>query len=287
MRNALTVRCLSIFMLVSVVAILPSYSVDVTVGLLAGSNDLGEVEEAAYNWADDNYPATILIAGNDGTFKNSSGNAQKLDQFAMLWFFYTETNTLPAAFLEDSTKESILNYVEAGGGLFLSALSLRYVADIGVEEGGVPRRISPLSKGNGQIGVIPTDAAKDHPVYKGFDTNEPVFITIMAQPGFSADFHNLKAAPPSGLVLGTKTLNGGAGAGERPFVEYDVEDGQIITLGHHNGVYTDTKSPESDNLRMLTTNVLNYLGENSAFFAVDPDGKLATTWGNIKSRNSK
>lgn len=284
MTKSVSFRCLFILMLVTVVATLPAYSVDVTVGLLAGSNDLGEVEEAAYNWAEDNYQATVLIASNDGTFKNSGGNAQNLDQFAMLWFFYTETNTLPAAFLENSTKKSILEYVEAGGGLFLSALSLRYVADIGVEEGGIPRRISPLSKGNGQIGVIPTDDAKKHPVYKGFDTSKPVFITIMAQPGFSADFHNFKAAPPSGLILGTKTLKGGAGAGERPFVEYDVEDGKIITLGHHNGVYTDTKSPESDNLRTLTTNVLNYLGENSAFFAVDPNGKLATTWGNIKFR---
>lgn len=284
MIKSVTVRSFFIFLLFLVVALLPAYSVDVTVGLLAGSNDLGEVEEAAYNWADDNYPTTILVAGNDGTFKNSSGNAQNLDQFAMLWFFYTETNTLPPAFLEDSTKESILAYVEAGGGLFLSALALRYVADIGVEEGGVPRRISPLSKGNGQIGVLPTDDAKDHPVYKGFDTSKHVFITVMAQPGFSADFHNFKAAPPSGLILGTKTLNGGGGGGERPFVEYDVEAGKIITLGHHNGVYTDTKSPESDNLRSLTTNVLNYLGENSAFFAVDPNGKITTTWGNIKSR---
>ena len=283
MTNTITFQGFFIILLFSVVLILPVYSVDVTVGLLAGDNQLGEVEEAAYNWANDNYQAAVLVAGNDGSFKNSSGNAQKLDQFAVLWFFYTETNTLPAPILEDATKKTILDYVEAGGSLFLSALALRYVADIGVEEGGIPRRLSPLSKGNGQIGVIPTNEAKNHPVYKGFDTSEPVFITIMAQPGFSVDFHNFKAAPPSGLILGTKTLNGGGGAGERPFVEYDVDDGKIITLGHHNGVYTDTKSPESDNLRKLTTNVLNYLGENSAFFAVDPNGKLATTWGNLKS----
>lgn len=284
MTNTVLFRNLFIILSLMVVVILPASSVDVTVGLLAGSNDLGEVEEAAYNWANDNYPATILVADNSGTFKTNGGGTKKLDQYAVLWLFYTETNQLPAPLLADATKNAILDYVEAGGGLFLSALALRYVADIGVEEGGVPRRISPLSKGNGQIGVIPTDDAKDHPVYNGFDTNKPVFITIMAQPGFSSDFHNFKAAPPSGLILGTKTLNGGGGAGERPFVEYDVEDGKIITLGHHNGVYTDTKSPESDNLRSLTTNVLNYLGENSAFFAVDPNGKITTTWGNIKSR---
>ena len=37
------------------------------------------------------------------------------------------------------------------------------------------------------------------------------------------------------------------------------------------------------NLRNLTANVLNYLGENSAFFAVEANGKLATTWGDLKA----
>ena len=105
----------------------------------------------------------------------------------------------------------------------------------------------------------------------------------MAEAGFTSDFNSFKANPPAGKILGTKTLNGGKGAGERPFVEYDVGTGKVITLGHHNGVYTDTKSAESDNLRMLTENVLNYLGANSVFLAVDPNGKLATTWGKLKS----
>ena len=283
MAHSVTFRCLFIILLFSAVLILPAHSVDVTVGLLAGSNELGEVEEAAYQWADENFQATILTAENNGTFKNSGGTALKLDQFAVLWLFYTETNKLPDPFLADATKKAILDYIESGGGIFLSALGLRYVVDIGIEDGGNPRVFQPLSKGNGQIGVIPTTDAKDHPVFKGFDTNKPVFITIMQQAGFTADFLSFKANPPAGKILGTKTLKGGKGAGERPFVEYEVVDGKIITLGHHNGVYTDTKSAEGDNLRKLTTNVLNYLAENSAFLAVEPDGKLATTWGNLKS----
>jgi len=263
--------------------VLPAHSVDVTVGLLAGSNELGEVEEAAYTWADDNFQATILIADNNGTFKNNSGTAIKLDQFAVLWLFYTETNTLPEPLLADATKKAILDYVESGGSIFLSALGLRYVVDIGVEEGGNPRVFQPLGKGPPEIGIKPTADAKDHPVFKEFDTNGPIFLTSMAQAGFTADFISFKAEPPGDLILGTKTRGGGAGGGERPFVEYDVEDGKIITLGHHNGVYTDNKSEEGDNLRKLTTNVLNYLAENSAFLAVEPEGKLTTTWGNIKS----
>ncbi len=128
---------------------------------------------------------------------------------------------------------------------------------------------------------MPTDDAKNHPVFKGFDTDGPIFLTSMDQAGFSSDFHNFGATSPGGKILGTKTRGGGAGGGERSFVEYDAKDGKIITLGHHNGVYTDTKSAEGDNLRKLTMNVFNYLAENSAFLAVEPDGKLTTTWGGI------
>ena len=284
MSNRLICRCLFIFLFLSVVAILPAYSVDVTVGLLAGNNDLGEVEEAAYNWADENFQATILVANESGVFKTDGGAAMKLDKYAVLWLFYTETNQLPASFQADSTKKVILNYVESGGSLFLSALGLRYVMDMGVDDGGNARVFQPLGKGPPEIGIKPTDEAKNHPVYEGFDTAKPIFLTSMAQAGFTADFINFKANPPAGKILGTKTRGGGAGGGERPFVEYDVDSGKIITLGHHNGVYTDTKSPESDNLRKLSNNVLNYLGENSAFFAIDPNGKLTTTWGIIKSR---
>ena len=283
MAHSITFRCLFIALLFVAVVILPAHSIDVTVGLLAGSNELGEVEEAAYQWADDNFQATILTAGNNGSFKNSSGTTLNLDQFAVLWLFYTETNTLPEPFLADATKKAILDYIESGGGIFLSALGLRYVADIGVEKGGIPRNLSPLGKVPPEIGIKPTDDAKNHPVFKGFDTNEPIFLTSMAQAGFSSDFHNFGGTPPTGKILGTKTRGGGAGGGERPFVEYDVKDGIIITLGHHNGVYTDTKSAEGDNLRKLTANVLNYIAENSAFLAVKPEGKLTTTWGNLKS----
>ncbi len=282
MKHLIRFRYFFIVLLFSVAVILPAQSVDVTVGLLAGDNQLGEVEEAAYQWADDTFQSTKLIADN-GVFKNSGGNSIKLDQFAVLWLFYTETNTLPEPFLEEATQKAILDYIEAGGGIFLSALALKYVAEIGVEKGGTPRNLSPLGKGPPEIGIMPTDDAKDHPVYKGFDTSGPIFLTSMDQAGFSSDFHNFGGTPPGGKILGTKTRDGGDGGGERPFVEYDVEAGKIITLGHHNGVYTDTKSKEGDNLRKLSENVLNYLAENSAFLAVEPGGKLTTTWGNLKS----
>ena len=282
MKHSLTVRCLCLMLLVSVCLIMPAYSADVTVGLLAGSNKLGEVEEAAYEWAEDNFKTTTLLVDKSGNFKNAGGTALQPEQFAVLWMFYTETNTLPDPFLADATQKAILDYVEAGGGVFLSALALRYVFELDVDDGGDPRVFQPLGKDPPEIGVLPTADGKNHPVFEGFDTSKPVFLTSMQQDGFTSDFFNF-GDDPSGTILGTKTRGGGAGGGERPFVEYEVGDGIIITLGHHNGVYTDAKSKEGMNLRNLTANVLNYLGENSAFFAVEPNGKLATTWGDLKS----
>ena len=282
MKHSLTVRCLCLMLLVSVCLIMPAYSADVTVGLLAGSNKLGEVEEAAYEWAEDNFKTTTLLVDKSGNFKNAGGAALQPEQFAVLWMFYTETNTLPDPFLADATQKAILDYVEAGGGVFLSALALRYVFELDVDDGGDPRVFQPLGKDPPEIGVLPTADGKNHPVFEGFDTTKPVFLTSMQQDGFTSDFFNF-GDDPSGTILGTKTRGGGAGGGERPFVEYEVGDGIIITLGHHNGVYTDAKSKEGTNLRNLTANVLNYLGENSAFFAVEPNGKLATTWGDLKA----
>ena len=61
-----------------------------------------------------------------------------------------------------------------------------------------------------------------------------------------------------------------------------VDKGKILTLGHHNGVYTDKKSKEGDNLRKLTKNVLVYLAENSEFLAVESANKLTTAWAKLK-----
>ncbi len=282
MEHSVIIRCMVICILFSAMMILPAYATDVTVGFLAGSNQLGEVEEAAYEWVEDTFQTKMLIADKSGNFKTNNGSAMKLDQFAVLWLFYTETNTLPDPFLEDATKKELLDYLEAGGSIFLSALGLKYVIDLEVDEGNV-RVFQPLGKGPPEIGVMATDDHKDHPVFEGFDTGDPIFLTSMDQAGFTADFIDFTASPPAGKILGTKTRGGGAGAGERPLVEYDVDDGKIITLGHHNGVYTDTNSKEGENLRKLSENVLNYLGETSVFFDVEPDGKLATTWGNLKS----
>ena len=253
----------------------------IQLGLLAPDKQLGEVAQAAYDWASENYTSTILIADGKGNFKDDSGNQRPLNNFAVLWWHYSETQTLPKVFLEESTKKAIKGYVESGGVLFLTALTLHYTFDLKVETGAEPRVFSPLGKDPPEIGVLPKPEEKNHPIFDGFDTSKPIFLCSMAQDGFTSDFMPVPG-DPQGKVLATKTRGGGAGVGERPLVEFDVGQGKIITLGHHNAVYTDTKSKESENLRNLTANIIEYLAANSAFLPVDSRGKLATIWGTLK-----
>jgi len=253
----------------------------IQLGLLAADEILGEVAQAAYDWANDSYPSTLLMATDTGDFTNTKGNKQSLDSFAVLWLHYSETGTLPAPFLTDETLDAVKGYLESGGTLFLTALALHYAFDLEAETGAEPRVFTPLGKEPPEIGVMPTAEGAKHPIFAGFDTSDSIFLCSMAQDGFTSDFQPVPG-DVSGVLLATKTRGGGAGAGERPLVEFDVGKGKIITLGHHNAVYTDDGSDEGENLRTLTKNIIEYLAENSAFLAVEPRGKLTVTWGEVK-----
>ena len=242
---------------------------------------LGEVAQAAYDWAAAKYQTTILIADDSGNFSNTNGDKKALDNFAVLWLHYSASNAFPGAFLADATKDAVMGYLESGGTMFLTALALRYTFELGLQEDPNPRNFTPLGKEPPEIGIVPTPDAAKHPIFSGFDTSGPIYLCSMAQDGNTSDFMN--SGELQGTLLATKTRGGAAGADERPVVEFDVGKGKIITLGHHNAIYTDDKSGEGENLRKLTANIIEYLAANSAFLWVEPIGKLAITWGKVRS----
>ena len=124
MKHSLTVYCLCLILLFSVCVNMPAYSAEVTVGLLTSSTKLGEVEEAAYTWAKDNFKTTTLLVDKSGNFKNA-GTALQPEEFAVLWLFYTETNTLPESFLADATKKAILDYTDYSSPLGITTAFIR------------------------------------------------------------------------------------------------------------------------------------------------------------------
>ena len=108
-----------------------------------------------------------------------------------------------------TTIKRVIDYLEAGGTLFLSALGLHYVADLGIEENGDPRVFQPLGKDPPKIGVTPTAEGKKHPVFKRFDTSGPINLTSKQQSSFTSDFIAFEQGfPIGGVILATKTRGG-------------------------------------------------------------------------------
>ena len=259
----------------------PAVAVDFTLAFVTGGDGLAdEVAEAAFEWASADLNAALLTADGSGGF-TENGAARTLELYAVVWIHHSASNTTPEAIASGKTVGAATDYLEAGGALFLSAQAARYVNELGVETNGNLRVFQPLGKGPPEIGVRAAEGRENHPIFNGFNTAEPIFLCSMAQPGFTADFHGRPAL--DGEVIATKTRGGGGGGGKRPIVEYELGAGRILTLGHHNAVYTDAASDEGKNLRQLTANILTYLAENSAFFSVEPRGKLSLVWGALKS----
>ena len=255
---------------------------NIQLGLLTANKELGPVAAAAYEWAADNYPITLLLVEQGGNFADDKGISRQLTKFATLWWHYSESQNIPDTFLDAKTQDAIKSYIESGGTLFLTALALHYVFDLGIETSGEPRKLGNLGNGTPQspIGVVPTEESKNHSIFEGFDTSKVILLNSMAQVGFTSDFGNIPRVL-TGKVLADK-WRGALNPQERPLVEYDFGKGKIIVLGHHDPTYTDEKSDEGKNLRQLTANIIRYLAQNSAFRAVKPHSKLSTSWGKVK-----
>lgn len=238
-----------------------------SLGFLSADEKLEPVAEGAYGLAEKDYQTTLLVVEQGGNFSDSKGNAHELEEFSVLWWHYSVSGNIPAGFKDEKTKNAIRSYIENGGTMFLTAVALHYVFDLGIEPG-EPRIFGPLGKPG--RGVTPVE--KEHPIFEGFDSSKLIVLSDIDQPGSTSDFWNIGAGP-AGMVL-AKTGN------ERQLAEYIVGKGKVIVLGHHSPVYTDGGS---ENLKKLTTNIIEHLASVSMFGSpVEPLEKLTMTWAGIK-----
>jgi len=240
---------------------------DLRLGFLSTDEKLEPVAEGAYGLAESNYQTTLLSVEQGGDFLDSKGNSHELEEFSVLWWHYSVSGNIPAGFKDETTKNTIRSYIENGGTMFLTAVALHYVFDLGIEPG-EPRIFGPLGKPG--RGVTP--AEKGHPIFEGFDTSKLIPLSDIDQPGSTSDFWNIGAGP-GGTVL---AMTGN----EKQLTEYVFGRGKVIVLGHHSPVYTDGGS---ENLKKLTTNIIEHLGSISMFGSpVEPLEKLTKTWAGIK-----
>jgi len=263
----------------------PAFSMSYKLAFLEAEDQVPVEDESEYNWAKLNNGTTLIHPAGAGKFKDDGGKSVKLEDFQIVWWHRANASTIPPVFLESSTKDAFLNYVKAGGSLFLSQVALHYVFDLGLEKL-EPRLCAPNADHN-PSGIIAAPGQEKHQLFAGFDKMgvDPVkgFNIDCYGHDCMADFYpNGPAQGGTVIVMEYQEPHPQAWFGQvTPMVEYKVGSGTILTSGWRFTVFrsVDEKCKYSDNMIKLHENVMNYLG---ALADVEPQGKSSATWGMIK-----
>lgn len=252
--------------------------------LLGKKGDLDPDIQNAYDWAKANYETTFLFPAG-GEFLDASGHARSLRGFSVVWWHQgrsegpnAPSEGLPESFTDSKTMNAVKAYVEDGGSVLLTGEALAYVHDMGIEP--MEARMLDIWGQEYTACALPTDEGKEHPIFKGFD-KETAVCCADTSTSTTADFYN-KPGEPEGVLLADSSTGAGKAGTERPIIEYTVGDGKIIVCGWRLTMWADDNNEFRSNLEQLTTNMLEYLKEMSAFMAVSPVSELPETWGKLK-----
>jgi len=266
---------------VSPVAFGASYNL----AFLEAEGDVPVEDESEYNWAKDNYNATLIFLSSAGKFEDENGSSVKLDKYHVVWWHRASSADIPADFLENSTKNAFLDFVKGGGSLFLSQIALHYVFDLDLEP--LEPRLEGPNPDHASSGIIAAPDQDTHPVFAGFKA-----MGLDPADGFNIDCYGHDSMCdfyPSGPAQGGTVLGMAyqephpqAWFGQvTPLVEYKVGDGIIIVSGWRFTVFRsgDEGCDDHDAMVKLHENIMDYLGTSAS---VDSKGKLSSQWGMIK-----
>ncbi len=222
----------------------------------ASFDQLGPEARAAWQLAEKLAKATILLPAEDGTFVDRQGHAVGLNEFRVIWHHQGDTPVQSGPMYRSQTVRSLRQYVDGGGGLFLSGAALAMIYTMGIEP------VRPRTGAGGSDGYQAKLIAerRDHPVFAGlafegiFEGNTLISLTNGGWPAY-ADFLG-SGGPSCGMLLAR--ANAGA---ENPLAEYSAGQGRVIVFGWRSANYALTENSHRENLERLTGNILAYLAE--------------------------
>ena len=187
-----------------------------------------------------------------GGFVNREGESRKLrENYDVIWFHYVggsgcapfdrlKIRKVPAAYRDKKTVAAVKAFVEAGGGLILSALAAGYVRELGYEKnapdeiyrGMMYRADRPEPKR--WTGIKPVAAEKNHPIFRSLSADGISLADYMrGQVVFGAVWRASK--PLAGRVLARSWSDtaGNLPAGLAAVVEYAPKGiaGKILVVG--------------------------------------------------------
>jgi formylglycine-generating enzyme required for sulfatase activity len=220
----------------------------------ASQREMGPHNRAAWESARALGDATLLLAKPESGFVDTAGALRDVMDFDVLWYHQGDAirrTTLYAG----APLAAIRHFAEGGGGVLLSGGSLAMVAHLGLE-GQIRAQRRELENFRDPAAMVPVEHG--HPVFVGLREEEgSVWLSRGGCPAV-ADFY--WGGPAEGMVL----ANTRAGV-QKPLVEYKLGAGRVIVFGWRWPDYADKESPHRPNLLKLTSNLLAYLAEASAW----------------------
>ncbi len=219
-------------------------------------DNFGAETKAAWQLAERLTSATLLLPAEDGALINEQGQTVALDQFDVVWHHQGDTAAQNGSLYRPKTIGALREYVDDGGGLFLSGVALAMVHTFGIEP------VRPRTGNGGSDGYQAKLVAvrKEHPVFAGLAFEgifEGATVIPLTNGGYQAyaDFHG-SGGPTRGMLLARANASS-----ENPLAEYKVGKGRVIVLGWRAPNYALANNAHRDNLERLTGNILKYLAD--------------------------
>jgi hypothetical protein len=247
-----------------------SWGQSFTLGLVSDGQPK-ENAAAAYEWAKSKFDAKVI-----GVPKSKN----ELTSYGVVWWDESNSASIPAPFLDKAVTDAFRGYVEAGGGLLLTSLAFHYIFEMGVEAE-APRYFganaaSPLDWTDFQI----SKGQEKHDIFKGLKVENGIIQYDIQGWTDGSDFYT--AAGPNGPKKGTLLAEVVKGQPQtNPLAEYKVGSGTVIIVGWVWTAWVINKKLQ-DVHGPLYGNIVNYLATKSKFAAVEPRGKLAVIWSDLK-----
>ena len=268
-----------LIVLMSVCAAL-AYAADIKMAFLTERDKFDDTDRFEYEWADKNFDTTLLRVKN-GKFMDEGGKSRNLKDFAVIWWHKADEAKIPEAFLDNTVKNAILDYVKSGGAAFFSQVAFHYPFDLGLESQ-EPRITGPNVDG-GPNGFMPAEGQINHPIFKGFkkaDLEKGILHNTYGHDCMS-DFYPNGGKDREVIGHAWQEPKPGWFGQVNPLSQYHHGDGLIFISGWRETVLRN-QGKYYDRMTLLHENIINYLADESAFARVDAGMKIATTWGNVK-----
>ncbi|MAF13098.1 hypothetical protein CMK11_21815 [Candidatus Poribacteria bacterium] len=211
-----------------------------------------------------------------------------LRRFGVVWWHDGDTD--PGA-LSDGEIDALVNYAEAGGSILLTAWAIRYATPMGLEDADA-RQFGPTADDGVNVGITVMDETVDLGLVDGLVDidGDPPKAGVRVQV-------NSTGFPKSGDYFDTIwtdfiTLAGAWGPPGDDWTDriaafgyWEAGAGKVFNMNWRLPTYHENNE-DIGQLQQLTSNVIGWLGGESAFAAVEAGGKVPVTWGHLRAERA-